>query len=167
MPKFSTTLAWQQAELLMQPILIRVIDHLGQQLETSAWQGAYQDTLLWAEGTSEETKALVLHLQDKLATATPEEAVEIQASLDALPGPSPGYSLHLQQGDRRVVLDIWQICYQICFRNYSPILNALDQDLVVEVDAHLLDDTGEVDWVSLDSKTKQVIHQIFANLPQS
>lgn len=42
-PKFADELAWQQAELLMQPIYIRIIDRLRQQSETSTWQVSYEE----------------------------------------------------------------------------------------------------------------------------
>lgn len=165
MPKFSDALAWEQAELLMQPTFIRVIDNIGKQLEQSTWKGTYIDTQIWAEGTSDATKAQVAQLQQQLATAKPTEAEAIQTQLEQLPKPYPGYQLCLEQSDRKITVDIWQLCYQICFRNYSPILNAMDKDLIVEVDTSLIDSTGEVDWLCLDNKTKQLIEQIFTSLP--
>lgn len=167
MPKFANSLAWDQAELLMQPTLIRVIDNIGKQLEQSTWKGIYTDIQVWAEGTTEETKALVTQLQQQLATAAPHETEKIQAQLEQLPNPYPGYQLRLEQGDQHITVDIWQLCYQICFRNYSPVLNAMDQNLIVEIDTSLLNDRGDVDWLRLDNKTKQLIEQIFSSLPDS
>lgn len=165
MPKFADMVAWNQAELLMQPAFIRVVDNIGKQLEQSIWKGTYQDVQVWAEGTPDEVKQRVIELQNQLATANAETAAEIQAELDQLPTPYPGYQLCLELGDRHITIDIWQLCYQICFRNYSPILNAADKDLVVEIDTTLIDaETGDVDWLRLDTKTKHLIEQIFANL---
>jgi hypothetical protein len=42
-PKFTDELAWQQAEFLMQPIYIRIIDRIRQQSETSNWQVTYEE----------------------------------------------------------------------------------------------------------------------------
>lgn len=42
-PKFKDELAWQQAEFLMQPIYIRIIDRIRQQSETSNWQVTYEE----------------------------------------------------------------------------------------------------------------------------
>jgi hypothetical protein len=42
-PKFVDELAWQQAEFLMQPIYIRIIDRIRQQSETSTWQVSYEE----------------------------------------------------------------------------------------------------------------------------
>lgn len=164
MPKFADIRAWEQAELLMQPVFIRVIDNIRKQLEQTSWQGTYQDTPIWPDGVSEATKEQVTQLQQQLATATSKEAEEIEEQLARLPSPQPAYLLCLQKGDRQITIDLWQLCYQICFRNYSPILNAMDQDLIVEVDTSLIDDTGEVDWLRLDEKAKQFIEQIFTSL---
>jgi hypothetical protein len=42
-PKFANELAWQQAEFLMQPIYIRIIDRIRQQSEVSTWQVSYEE----------------------------------------------------------------------------------------------------------------------------
>ena len=42
-PTFNDMVSWQQAEVLMQPSLIRLLDNLRQQLETSSWQGTYAE----------------------------------------------------------------------------------------------------------------------------
>ena len=164
MPKFANTRAWEQAELLMQPTFIRVIDNIGKQLETSHWKGTYEEVQLWADGISEATKTQVLELRQQLETAAPKELEDIQEALVRLPSPHPGYLLCLKYQGRQITVDIWQLCYQICFRNYSPVLNAMDTDLIVEIDTTMIDETGDVDWQKLDIKTKQLIGQIFTSL---
>ena len=62
MPKFADITSWEQAELLMQPAFIRIIDQIRKQLEESTWKGTYQDVLIWSTGTTEETKAIVTQL---------------------------------------------------------------------------------------------------------
>jgi len=42
-PKFGSELAWQQAEFLMQPIYIRIIDRIRQQSEVSIWKVTYEE----------------------------------------------------------------------------------------------------------------------------
>jgi hypothetical protein len=42
-PKFVDRLAYQQAELLLQPIYIRIIDRIRQQSETSTWTVSYEE----------------------------------------------------------------------------------------------------------------------------
>lgn len=122
-PKFKDMTAWHQAEVLMQPTLIRTIDNLRKHLENSTWQGTYR---------------------------------EIQE-------PFPGYKLDLELGDRQETIDIWELCYQICFRNYQPT-HAPQESYEVEIDTSLFDETGEVDWIRLDAKAQSIIADIFNNL---
>ena len=42
-PKFKNSIAWQQAELLMQPCLIRLLDNIRKSLEASEWEGTYEN----------------------------------------------------------------------------------------------------------------------------
>jgi hypothetical protein len=42
-PKFANELAWQQADFLMQPIYIRIIDRIRQQGEVSTWEVSYEE----------------------------------------------------------------------------------------------------------------------------
>jgi len=164
MPKFADIRAWEQAEMLMQPVFIRVLDNIRKQLEQTTWQGSYQETPIWPEGISAETQVQVLQLQQDLAAAPAAEAEAIEEQLARLPSPQMSYLLCLKKADRQITVDIWQLCYQICFRNYSPVLNALDQDMIVTVDTSLIDDTGDVDWLKLDEKAKYLIEQIFSSL---
>lgn len=124
-PKIKNEVAWQQASVLMQPALIRVIDNIRKQLEDSTWQGTYE---------------------------------EVQT-------PFPGYILCLQNQDQKVSFDVWDLCYQICFSNYRPT-HAEMESLDVEIDTSLLDETGDVDWNRLDTKAKQLVQEVFANLPK-
>lgn len=158
MPKFANPETWQQAELLMQPAFIRVIDNIRKQLDQTSWKGTYRDVLVWAEGTPEETKAIATQLQQQLAIATPEQAVEIEAQLSQLPQPYPGYELCLQKHDHQINVDLWQLCYQICFLNYEQLESG---DEAVEIDTSLIDETGDVDWQQLDAKAQQLVAQIF------
>ena len=123
-PKITSSLAWQQAELLMQPAMIRVIDNIRKQLEESVWMGTYQEVQI----------------------------------------PIPGYQLLLElQGEQRCI-DIWELCYRVCFLNYQPAYTQIQSQEVV-IDTSLIDDdTGDVDWNRLDAKASQLIQEIFANL---
>ena len=170
MPKFQTTEIWQQAELLMQPAFIRLIANLEKQLEDPAWKGTYKDVQVWAEGTSEQTKALVMQLRSQLEGATNEQTEAIEQQLSQLPEPFPGYWLYLSQGDQQFTIDLWDLCYQICFQNYDPIhgtSHAADEPIgkSVAIDVSLFDETGEVDWHRLDDKTCQTVREFFATLP--
>ncbi|WP_445174959.1 hypothetical protein [Microcoleus sp.] len=123
-PKITSAIAWQQAELLMQPAMIRVIDNIRKQLEESVWTGIYQEVQI----------------------------------------PIPGYQLLLElQGEQRCI-DIWELCYRVCFLNYQPAHTQIQSQEVV-IDTSLIDDdTGDVDWNRLDAKASKLIQEIFANL---
>jgi hypothetical protein len=165
-PKFADTESWQQAEMLMQPVFIRVIDNIRKELEQSSWQGTYREEIVWAEGVSPQTQEKVLALRNQLPTADPSEAPQIEAVLAKLPQPHPVYQLCLKHNDQQVVVDLWQLCYRICFKNYSPLLSMGDR-IPVEIDSSLIDEFGEVDWNRLDEKAKRIIEQIFHSLPSS
>ena len=123
-PKITNMVAWQQAELLMQPAFLRVIDNIRKQLEQSAWKGTYQ---------------------------------EVQQ-------PYPGYLLCLEHHHHQISINLWELCYQICFLNYEFTHSELESQ-EVEIDTNLLDETGDVDWEHLEAKTRQVIEDFFASLP--
>lgn len=165
LPKITNSLAWQQAELLMQPAFIRIIDHIGKQLEESGWKGTYEDELIWPEGITDETKAIVTALLQQLETASPEDLAKIEQALSQLPHPYPEYHLCLQSpGSQEVKVDLWQLCYQVCFCHYSPLINESASN-AVEIDTSLIDETGDVDWQRLDAKAEELVQQVFANLP--
>lgn len=163
-PKIKDPDVWQQAELLMQPAFIRVIDHIRKQLDESTWKGSYENVLIWPEGTTEETKNTVIQLVEELEGATPEQAMEIQQAIAQLPVPQPGYQLYLQHQQQQVSVDLWELCYQVCFRHYSPLL-AKSNNYTVEIDTSLIDETGDVNWQRLDAKAGELVEQIFASLP--
>lgn len=163
-PKFANPKTWQQAELLMQPTFIRVIDNIRKCLESSEWDGTYHNVHVWPDDTTPEDKVRVVQLQKELETAPVEELESIQSALDQLPKPFPGYELCLSRGDNHITIDLWQVCYQICFANYHPIQIS---SVPVEVDTRLLQaDGAEVDWHHLDEKTKGCVGDIFARLPK-
>lgn len=158
-PRITNPTTWQQAELLMQPAFIRVVDNIRKHLDTSNWKGTYHDVLIWPANTSDDIKAWVTQLLQEMESASLERADEIKATLADLPMPYPGYHLRLQRQDHEVSLDLWEICYQVCFLNYSPVSES------VSIDTRLLDDAGGVNWQSLEDKTEDLVGRAFANLP--
>lgn len=164
-PKITDPVAWQQAELLMQPAFIRVVDHIRKQLDESAWKGTYENVLIWPEGTTAETKARVTLLVQQSEGAPPEQAAEIEKAIAQLPTPQPGYYLSLQHQEQQFNIDLWELCYQVCFRHYSPSL-AESANYTPEIDTSLIDETGDVDWQRLDAKAGEVVEQVFASLPK-
>jgi len=161
LPKITDPIAWQQAEMLMQPAFIRLIDNVRKLLDVSAWQGTYKDVLMWPDGVDSETQGLVTQLLQSLESATPEKAEQIREHLATLPMPHPGYHLCLQRQDQQVAVDLWDLCYQVCFCDYYP------GDEKVDIDMDLIDENGEVDWLHLDLKAKALVEKVFANLPIS
>lgn len=159
-PKITNSTTWQKAEILMQPAFIRVVDNLRKHLDTSSWKGTYHDVLIWPPGTTDEAKTMVTQLLQEMETATPEQVEDIRANLALLPIPHPGYHLRLQRQEQEVNVDLWDLCYQVCFVNYSP------ESTDVDIDANLLDEFGEVDWQHLENKTKQLVKQVFDSLPE-
>ena len=121
-PKIKDPVAWQQAELLMQPALIRLLDNIRKQLDESIWTGSYQE------------------VQD----------------------PFPGYRLELEHNGQHVSLDIWELCYQICFQNYY-LTHTTQESFEVEIDISLIDqEIGDINWQNLENK---IIQDLFAHLP--
>jgi hypothetical protein len=168
---FSEVPAGQTALMLMQPTFIRVMDHLRRTLEQSAWQGQYETTHAWPEGTTPEVKAEVLWLYDKLEGAAKVDQADIECQLEELPQPVPVYLLHLEKEQQKRTINVWELCYQICLEDYTP---EIESKGFVEVpleearpDRCLFDASGEVDWVRLDQKTAGVIQAAFQSLENS
>ncbi len=126
---------WRLASLLMQPALIRLFDQIRKQLEESDWQGSYETKELWPAGVDPSTTE-----------------------------PQVLYLLHLSQGEEKVRVNVWELCYQICFVDYIPNLERDDiadfQVGEVIADDSLLEADGEVDWNKLDCKAQQVVAQM-------
>jgi len=165
LPRITDPTIWQKAELLMQPAFIRIIDNIRQQLDSSSWQGTYHDVLIWPSGITDETKIQVTQLLQAMETASPEQIEEIRATLHNLPIPHPGYHLHLQRQEHQVSLDLWDLCYQVCFVNYNREDQEEPKNSEVTIDSSLIDQLGNVDWHQLENKTKRLIQQAFADLP--
>ncbi|MFZ9739330.1 MAG: hypothetical protein ACO3EZ_15115 [Prochlorotrichaceae cyanobacterium] len=165
-PNLTSAESWQQANLLLQPIFIRLIDHLRKILEESAWIGEYQNREIWPDFVEESVKLHRQELLQQLETIAPEAADPIKAELATLPAPYPGYELFIflkdqTEGEPLARFDLWELCYQICFSNY---LNTPDAPPAI-VDQTLLDEEGEVEWNQVDQKTGKVVAQLFEQLP--
>ncbi len=163
MPTFATPLARAKFDQLMQPALIRVIDNIRKQLDQSTWEGRYEEELRWPAGATPEQQQEYAALQKQLHGVPTEEHDRVAALIAQLPQPSPLYTLRLQQSEQAdQTVDIWALCYQVCAVAYDPSSSA-----ATEADSSLLDKAGEVDWRSLDDKTKLIVEDIFAQLPTS
>jgi hypothetical protein len=156
-PKFTTNHVWNQADRLMQPSLIRLLDNLRKESESQNWEAVYDNQLRWPEGTMEDQKAEYDRLQSLLHDADDESVLAIESNLALLPQPLPHYGLCLSQGDRSATFDIWELCYQICFEGYC-------EEVPVTIDGMLFDDQDELDWDRLEQKTRAIVLDLFANL---
>ena len=158
MPQFATAQDQRYAQALMQPALIRIIDNIRKQLEGSDWAGSYRDELCWPTDTTAEQKQQYLALQKMLETATPNEHDQIQATLAGLPEPQHIYTLCLNKQEQQQEINIWQLCYRLCRTEAAT-------DGPITIDTRLLDsEMGDVDWIALDQKAKQMVEEAFQAL---
>ncbi|MGF1523186.1 MAG: hypothetical protein ACFBSF_12795 [Leptolyngbyaceae cyanobacterium] len=157
--KFKNPQARQLADQLMQPALIRVIDNIRKQLEISDWQGSYEETQLWPDDIGESQLQRIKDLQAQLRVATPEQADVLRDELATLPQPFPGYELHLTRADQECVVNVWELCYCVCFEQFPA------PEGTVMVDTSLVDtELNDVDWLVLDQKAKAIVDDVFEQL---
>lgn len=166
-PKINDLTTWNQAELLMQPAFIRLIDNFRKAVEGTDWESRYEDLQDWPEGTSEAQKARWSELSAMLETTQPLDLAAVEAELAALPSPELSYRLNLERETHQIQFDLWQLCYQVCFRSYVPGLpsDTGEETQNVEIDSQLLNAQGEVDWVALDAKVLTIVEPIMRSLP--
>lgn len=124
-PKIKDITAWKQAELLMQPAFIRILDHIRKELENSCWKGTYEEVQI----------------------------------------PIPGYRLDLQYQDKKISINVWELCYQVCFSNYFST-HSVDEAVEVDIDIKLLNQEGNVNWGMLDEKALKVVKNMMSGLPK-
>jgi hypothetical protein len=149
-----------QAAQLMQPCLIRVVDNIRKYTEATDWRTEYLEQVRWPGHATADQRQRVRDLAAQLEGASPEATAAIRQQLSQLPTPTPAYELRLTQGasqghneaPRTATLDVWELCFGVCFRNYQP-----SQPIVV--DASLLDSDGEIDWITLDDKAKALVKE--------
>ena len=121
-PKFATELAWQQAERLMQPAYIRLVDQIRRQTEANE---------------------------------------DIPVSYVEVSEPYPSNLLCLSKNGQELRVDIWELCFQVCFTNFEEICQHPEQ--AAQIDEELFDlDSAEVDWTRLDDKAQAIVAQVFA-----
>ena len=161
-PQINDTETWKQAELLLQPAFIRLLDNFRKTLEVSDWESRYEEIATWSEGVSEAQKQQYEELIEKLERAKPSELPEIESLLAQIPEPAMAYELQLSKDDRIQRFDMWQLCYQVCFRNYVPGMPGQTQ--AAAIDEALLSETEGVDWPALDQKVKDLVERLVNNL---
>jgi len=138
---------WYLAAQLVQPALIRLVDQLRQQLEGSAWKSSYETVEVWPESP-----------QEALDHAETEPQILYWLYLTPKNAPSETHP---------ITINLWELCYQICFENYTPVLDRQTiQDFQlgdVTVDQTLFDQEGEVDWHRLDTKAAGVVQMLLGS----
>lgn len=151
----------------MQPAFIRLIDNFRKAVENTAWESRYEDLQAWPAGTQTAQKERWAELSAMLETTQTLDVEAVEAELATLPSPELSYRLNLEREDQQIQFDLWQLCYQVCFRTYVPGLpsDTGEETQAVEIDNQLLDNQGEVDWVALDAKALTVVEQIMQSLP--
>lgn len=166
-PQINDLKTWNQAELLLQPAFIRVIDNFRKAVENTDWESRYEDLQDWPEGATEADKARWAELSALLESTQPVDMEAVEAELATLPTPELSYRLNLEKEEQQIQFDLWQLCYQVCFRAYLPALpsDVENETQPVEIDDRLLDSQGEVDWVALDHKAQEIVEKIMQNLP--
>jgi hypothetical protein len=155
LPTFATDRDHALANHLMQPCLIRIIDNLRKATENLDWQSEYTQAQHWPEGTTEVQQQQFAELAAQLDQADADTAPHIEQALRQLPSPTPIYHLRLTQGERVAMLDVWELCFRLCFVDYHP-------GQPVTVDAGLVEADGEIDWITLDEKAKALVTQALA-----
>jgi hypothetical protein len=118
LPKIKTQREFSQAQILMQPTFIRVVDNIRKESESLNWLISYEEI---------------------------EE-------------PFPSYIVCLQKDNHQVKKNVWQLCFEICFINYSE---AEDSNEEVKTDQSLFDQDGELNWQKLETKTKALVQSLF------
>ena len=162
-PSFETPTDWDRTNILMQPAFIRLLDNIRKLTdELSSWKTSYREELVWDSEVSEEERGRIGLLQQELKTTTDNDrAYDIEQILETLPKPYPAYEWRLEYGDEVVTIDVWELCYKICFTaDFNP-----QSEAAAKVDLALFEEDGEVDWTRLDEKAKQLVMAVLAQLP--
>ena len=162
-PSFETPADWEYTNILMQPAFIRLLDNIRKLTdELSSWKTSYQEALVWGAEVSEEERGRIGLLQQELKTTTDNDrAYDIEQILETLPKPYPAYEWRLEYGDEVVTIDVWELCYKICFTaDFNP-----QSEAAAKVDLALFEEDGEVDWTRLDEKAKQLVMAVLSQLP--
>ncbi len=141
-PKFANEQDWLQAELLMQPAYIRLVDQIRRQTEEHE-----QDIRVSYEEVNEPYPSNLLCLQPQ---TPPHQIDKSRVPVEPL-----------------LKVDIWTLCFQVCFENYEPLpIDQPEQLVAIDLslfDSHHTDSSNpEIDWHKLDDKAKATVSQVFA-----
>ncbi|WP_187329408.1 hypothetical protein [Halomicronema hongdechloris] len=85
--------------------------------------------------------------------AASEQAANIEAELAQLPTPFPSYQLQITIAAQLYTIDIWQLCFRLCFIGYDQAGGT------AQVNTALFDETGDIDWLQLDEATQYIVSE--------
>ncbi|MEM9136246.1 MAG: hypothetical protein AAGB01_02690 [Cyanobacteria bacterium P01_F01_bin.42] len=154
--------------LLLQPALIRLIDQLRLQLKAAEWTWSYDTVEVWPDQVPETTRSRYEEMMRALDVASGDDAEAIQDVLDELPQPIPLYRLEITDQSSVPTINMWQLCYQICLKDYTPQLQ--DMSLMApdlnqnDIDSRLTDQDGEIDWDCLNQNAQLVVEKLIASI---
>ena len=136
-PIFQDTEAWEQAQLLLQPIYIRVVDNIRKYLEQAGegWVDSFVEVQAPRPG-------YLLQLQRLGKTGAPAAEFDLwalcfQVCFQKFPGPA---------------------------RIATPAPASEEAETVVEIDRSLFDDDDEIDWEAIDRKSMAIVQQALGPL---
>ena len=105
-PQINDLNTWNQAELLLQPAFIRVIDNFRKAVESTDWESRYEDLQDWPEEATESQKERWAELSALLESTQPIDLEAVEAELANLPTPELSYRLNLERGTQQVQFDL-------------------------------------------------------------
>ena len=95
------------------------------------------------------------------------EKTNLVATYEEVQEPLPGHQLSLTHEDTSVTINIWDICFKVCFIDYQFSSNQLSQDsIMVEIDNNLFNEDKQINWQHLKTKTEKTIQTIINNFPE-
>jgi len=120
-----------------------------------------KNALAW-EQTQKLMQPAYIRVVDNLRKAIEDSSW--RESYQEVQTPLPGYELSLSSEEKEIKINLWELCFEVCFQDYQRGSVPLDAELTVEVDTSLLtEDTGEVNWERLDEKAMGKVEQLLEN----
>ncbi|AFZ50453.1 hypothetical protein [Dactylococcopsis salina] len=121
-----------------------------------------KNALAW-EQTQKLMQPAYIRVVDNLRKAIEDSSW--RESYQEVQTPLPGYELSLSSEEKEIKINLWELCFEVCFQDYQQGSVPLDAELTVDVDTSLLtEDTGEVNWERLDEKAMGKVEQLLENL---
>ena len=153
----------------MQPALIRLIDQLRQQFTEASIEWTYETTELWPKDVPQSTRQQYQEMTAALEIANDEDADKIYEVLETLPQPVPLYRLEIEQQQEKILMNMWELCYQICLQKYKPKLQRMQVEAPnlsgYKLDQSLWESSNDIDWEGLDRKAQKVVARMIQSLP--